>query len=506
MKKQFLLSLLMILSLVANADPVEIDGIYYNLISKAAVAEVTSNPNYYSGDVVIPESVNYDGVDYSVTSIGQSAFASSISLTSVTIPNSVTTIGDFAFSYCSSLISVNIPDGVSNIGLSLFWSCSSLTTISIPNSVTKIEGIAFMDCTSLKSVKIPDGVTVLASGAFSGCTSLTSFTIPNSVTNIGDRVLKGCTGLTSVTIGSGIKEFSAETFANCTELSKVYCYAESVPNTPSDAFNGSFPEYITLYVPANSVDAYKTTTPWSNFKAVLALGTEPSEYTLSYVIDGMEYKSYKVEEGAAITPEPAPTKDGYTFSGWSEIPATMPSYDVTITGSFTAIPVINKYKLIYMLDGEVYKSYEIDEGTAITLEPTPTKDGYTFSGWSEIPPTMPAYDVTVIGSFTINIYNLTYVIDGDFYSSEMLEFGTKINPPLPPSKDGCDFAWSDYPETMPAYDLIIEGHYTTGIKDIIVQDSSILIYDIKGSKISQTKRGVYIIRKKNGETKKIVIK
>ena len=78
MKKQLLLFVMMLLPMVASADSVEIDGIYYNLISKAKQAEVTSNPdyyNYYTGDIVIPEAVTYGDTDYSVKSIETGAFS-----------------------------------------------------------------------------------------------------------------------------------------------------------------------------------------------------------------------------------------------------------------------------------------------------------------------------------------------------------------------------------------------------------------------------------------------
>ena len=135
-------------------------------------------------------------------------------------------------------------------------------------------------------------------------------------------------------------------------------------------------------------------------------------YTLTYIVDGEVYKTLTVDYGSEIIPEAEPTKEGYTFSGWSEIPATMPDHDVTITGSFT----INSYTLTYMVDDEVYKSSPVVYGTAITPEPEPTKEGYTFSGWSEIPATMPAHDVTVTGSFTPNGNTSTDQVDGVYYS------------------------------------------------------------------------------------------
>lgn len=93
-------ALVMLLSLNAHAYDVEIDGIYYNLVTKIKQAEVTSGDSKYAGEVIIPESIEYDGVTYSVTSIGSSAFYECSDLRSVTIPNSVTTIGESAFYGC----------------------------------------------------------------------------------------------------------------------------------------------------------------------------------------------------------------------------------------------------------------------------------------------------------------------------------------------------------------------------------------------------------------------
>ena len=330
-KLSFLFSLIL-LPLTASADAVEIDGICYNLIEKGKVAEVTRNFNRsYSGDVIIPEKVSYEGTDYkvtsiagnvshngstylggafrgcssltsvtipnSVTSIGDYAFQSCSGLTSVTIPNSVTSIGEYTFNGCSSLTSVTIPNSVTSIGRSAFqgcrgltsvtipnsvtsigefafYNCSGLTSVTIPNSVTSIGNKAFQYCDGLTSITIPNSVTSIGDYAFEGCERLTSITIPNSVTSIGNGAFSGCSGLTSMTIGSGVEYINISAFSSCSNLADVYCYAENVPSTDSDAFKDSYIDYATLYVPEGSVAAYKASGPWNGFGTIKTLSGE----------------------------------------------------------------------------------------------------------------------------------------------------------------------------------------------------------------------------------------
>jgi hypothetical protein len=200
-----------------------------------------------------------------------------------------------------------------------------------------------------------------------------------------------------------------------------------------------------------------------------------NSYNLIYMVDGTEYKRTSLAYGSAITPEPAPTKEGYAFSGWSTIPATMPAHDVTITGSFAA----NSYNLIYMVDGTEYKRTSLSYGSAITPEPAPTKEGYAFSGWSTIPATMPAHDVTITGSFAANSYNLIYMVDGTEYKRTSLAYGSAITPEPAPTKEGYAFSgWSTIPATMPAHDVTITGSFAA--------NSYNLIYMVDGTEYKRT--------------------
>ena len=226
----------MLLPMVAGAESVEIDGIYYNLIPKGKVAEVTINSNKYSGSVDIPASITYNGTVYNVEGIGSSAFDNCSDLTSVTIPNSVTRIGVGAFSHCTGLISVHISDidawckiafsDSSSNPLSyahhLYLGEEEITDLVIPNSVTSIGNYAFRACSGLTSVTIPNSVTSIGGYAFSWCSGLTSVTIGNSVTSIGNSAFENCSSLTSVTIGNSVTSIGENAFLDCTGLTSVH--------------------------------------------------------------------------------------------------------------------------------------------------------------------------------------------------------------------------------------------------------------------------------------------
>ena len=227
MKKQILMLILTLLPMVASAHDIEAVNaqgktIYYvwtnNKTELAVSCQGTSYTQYsneYSGDVIIPESVYYNGETYSVTSIGNWAFYECTGLTSITIPNSVTSIGDFAFYGCSGLTSITIPNSVTSIGNNAFYGCSGLTSVTIPNSVTTIDYRAFMNCSGLTSITIPNSVTSIGEYAFYGCSSLTSIAIPSNLTSINNYTFYGCSKLSSATIPEGVTAIGNSAFSGC---------------------------------------------------------------------------------------------------------------------------------------------------------------------------------------------------------------------------------------------------------------------------------------------------
>ena len=624
MKRKLLLILLALFTLSMSAEIVEIDGFSYNLISKGNIAEVTGC-HHYSGDAVIPETVTYNDVTYSVTTIRKNAFTgcslnsieipSSITkicqeafynggastvkikdlaawcninfesyfktnplstashlflndeeihdlvipdgvktitshafyyfsgLTSVKIPSSVTSIGTECFAYCSGIKTIEIGDNTSQeaatvlgirafykcinvesivlgnnivkIGSTAFQDCDNVSSIVIPNSVEIIENSVFagcdnlesvqlpenlkniergvfVGCTNLKSITIPDGVELLGESAFDGCTSLTEVKLPSNLKKIDWCVFQNCTSLTSidipdnthtiyrlafqgctnlktVTLGKSVKNINGGAFAECPALEEIYCKAKTPPTCYTeyissnaktmDVFYDSYIEHATLHAPAKSIETYKTTEPWSKFKTFVPIIIP--EHTLTYMVDGEVYKTYSIEEDEEIIAEPEPVREGFVFSGWSEIPETMPAHDVTVTGTFVAVPKCATPTIMYE-NGQLSFICET-EGAEFISEITDT-------------------DVTQHNSATISLtatYNISvYAIAPNHAPSDMVK---------------ASLCWID---TEPTKEGMIDGITNVSAKAVLIQSSgnvltiqgadlgtSINVFDISGKKV-----------------------
>ena len=203
------------------------------------------------------------------------------------IPNAVTSIGKYAFYRCSSLTSIEIPSGVTSIGENAFSGCSSLTSIIVENGNTVydsrdncnaiIETATNTLIVGCQNTVIPNTVSFIGDYAFFCCSSLTSIEIPSGVTSIGKDAFGRCSSLTSIDFGENSQLTSiGYSFERCSSLTSIYCYAETVPETSQNAFFGC-PSNMVIYVPAQSIDAYKAATPWNNYTIMPLTGDDDDD-------------------------------------------------------------------------------------------------------------------------------------------------------------------------------------------------------------------------------------
>ena len=241
---------------------------FYNEAKLASVTDTTSTS--LSGALEIPSVVSNGENSYKVYSIGNYAFSSCSSLTSITIPEGVTSIGTGAFLYCSSLeafygtgnsyytiddnralvvdggktllayaaansaTSYLIPEGVTSIGGATFYSCRNLTSVTLPSTVTSIGAEPFCDCGSLEAIygagnsyyTNDDNRALIVDGgerllAYAIANPAASYSIPEGVTSIGNNVFRNCSILTSITIPEGVTSIGLGAFQSCSSLVSI---------------------------------------------------------------------------------------------------------------------------------------------------------------------------------------------------------------------------------------------------------------------------------------------
>lgn len=246
------------LSQWAMAHDVEVDGIYYNIDTSAKTAKVTyqgtsyasSAATYYSGDVIIPSTINVDGTTYTVTAIGERAFYNCSSVTSVTMPNSITSIENVAFQHCSQMTDVSFSENITSIADWSFGNCTKLVKIELPENLETIGGSAFRSCSALKTVITGSKITYINNMAFNGCSNLTTFVL-------------------NCTTPPTLKEYST--------------YYNFVNNN------------IMIFVPGESIDAYRNANNWSRTATAFvdrSVFTDENQLTYSasgITIDGLVY-------------------------------------------------------------------------------------------------------------------------------------------------------------------------------------------------------------------------
>ena len=308
------------------------DNLTYKVTdAEAKTVTLTRYVTKPTGELTIPATVTYGGTTYSVTAIGYRAFFQCSEITSVTIPdsvtkidvdafyscvgllqltigNGVTDIGRYAFEFCEKLQQVTLGNNVVTIGKETFGYCEQLKQISIPESVMSIEETAFDGCSALTAfdvaegntaycsdggilfskdkttlVKYPEGkpgtsyaipadVTSISGYAFYGCKTLTAITVPDGVTKIEGWTFAYCWGLTKVTLGSGVTSIGEKAFLYCNSITELTVDATVPPTVEENAFY-SVSKNISVYVPKESLAAYKAADGWKEFTNLQAIST-----------------------------------------------------------------------------------------------------------------------------------------------------------------------------------------------------------------------------------------
>ncbi len=259
--KRFLLACLLTLFSVATwAYDFEVDGIYYNKTS-ASTVEVTylelevATPTY-TGDLVIPETVEYEGSTYTVTAIGYEAF-DSCKFSSITMPETITSIGEYAF-----------------------WKVVNITEVVVPNSVTSMDESVFWGCRGLKNAVLSDNLETLSSWVFQGCTYLETVTLGSSLKKLGHYVFAQCDNLKEVTLPASVTELDEGTFSNCISLAKVTSLNPEPPTCDRYVFS-NIPSESVLYVPEYSKYKYEVAYTWQDFTYIEELESDGIDYVSS---------------------------------------------------------------------------------------------------------------------------------------------------------------------------------------------------------------------------------
>ncbi len=481
--------ILVILSFVArfyiSAQSVNIDGINYTFSGTNTLSVASGS---YSGNIVIPETVVYEGNGrtYTITAIGENAFKNCTGLTSLYIPSCVTRIRNGAFSGCTNLNSIIIPNSVTTIGVSLFYGCTGLKSVTLSNNISQITNSMFYYCSELVSINIPNGVLSIGMEAFNGCSKLETVSIPNTVTSIGSYAFYDCSSLSSIKIPKGVTTIYNETFSYCSSLSSIvipksvnsivgmpfnncsnckdiFCYAKELPTTAESNVFWAV-KNATLHVPVSSIGTYRTTSPWSEFNSIEPITTE--------IIDVPSYGMCTYCSDSDLDFSNVSNLKAYIVSGFS------PSTCTLVLTPATTIPAGEGL----LLKGE--------EGTYVI--PHTTTDMIYSNLLVGVPTTTYVYPTD--GEYTNFI--LANGIHGiNFYT--LSEAGN-----IAGGKAYLKLPTSEIPVNSRALKLCFTDEEITGINTAQNKmNSSSDFYDLQGRKVKSPVKGLYVV---NG--KKVIIK
>ena len=366
---------------------------------------------YLPENLVIPAEVTLQGKTYKVVSIDQWAFYACTMLKSVVIPSTVTSIGMSAFHYCENLVDVYIPSSVTTVEGSAFsytkWfdnlpdgevyinntlyrykgTAPENTKIVVKDGTTRIAGLTFWNQSNIVSIELPQSLTVIEQCAFEGCTQLSSILIPKNVIFIGANAFADCTGLSTMTCIAPIPPTMGQ-FANPSANSEIFARVD-VSNA-------------TLYVPAESVDAYKNADQWKDFGQILPIEQSPEDlfptlwglqrtvcneycgdteddnsanFTYKQTFDSIFFENDKPyilcngyllreEDNKIFLYSQSLNKDIVLYDFTLEVGDSLPAYIKDFDGTMYSDDslVVTDISSVTLLDGKEYKKWTFDNG------------------------------------------------------------------------------------------------------------------------------------------------
>lgn len=342
-----------------------------------------------------------------VTEISSSAFNQCSSLSIDVLPAKLMTIGTLAFCKCKGLSNITIPASVTELGDKVFLDCEGLTTVSFSaeSPILALPTYTFQNCYKLKQFTLPTAMNTIKNGAFLNCRSLEIIEIPSGIRSIYSSAFNGCSNATQVIIPETLATFGGEVFKSCPKINQVTVAATTPPDATQSLFDDAVYTNATLYVPDGKESNYQNKAPWSSFGKIYAR----KSHNLTYMVDGKPHgEPISYLTGATIEPIANPTKDKRAFSGWKNLPQTMPDNDVEVTGAF-------KYEIKYKEGETELYSDSLFYGDPIVPPTELNRDSYTYTlnpsleDW----PTMPAEDNVISVIYLLS--ETEQVIDGIRY-------------------------------------------------------------------------------------------
>ncbi len=232
----------------------KIDGIYYYLRENLTAEVSGRGADRYKGHVIIPPTVEHNGVTYNVTRVG-----------------------GWSFQQCQDLRGVTFPSSIVSIEYKAFCFCTNLREATVPDAVTSIDSLAFAFCDNLRQVTLGSSLTTLGDGVFSYSRRLAKVNLPAGITAIPPKAFECCRSLWQLIIPAGVTSIGPSAFALCSGLVRLYCSCPTPPQVDISAFEGVQRNRCTLYVPEGSKEAYSKAEGWKYFGKKIRERAAPAE-------------------------------------------------------------------------------------------------------------------------------------------------------------------------------------------------------------------------------------